>query len=181
LCKTFPFRPARKYSLRPVFLRRPGPEAQQPTSRPPFRPAIASHLGRFPACWRPAMESRPFPQIGIRWSTVSFVDTTPPVSGCSPGNPRPFHLSPPPRLTNTCLTGGGFGLARGRRWPVTVKGGGARHAAAACSSLPPFSLGPPFLPFPPQHARSRVRPPMAAVERCGRRPAGDGEDEPRRP
>jgi hypothetical protein len=110
-----------------------------------------------------------------------FCRYNPPVSGCSPGNPRPFHLSPPPRLTNTCLTGGGFGLARGRRWPATVKGGAARHAVATCSSLPPFSLGPPFLPYPPQHARSRVRPPMAAVERCGRRPAGDGEDEPRRP
>jgi hypothetical protein len=27
-------------------------------------------------------------------------------------------------------------LARGRRWPATVKGGAARHTAAACSSLP---------------------------------------------
>jgi hypothetical protein len=54
----------------------------------------------------------------------------------------------PPCLTNTSLTGGGgFGLARGRLWPATVRGGAARHTAATGSSLLPsfFSLAPPLL------------------------------------
>jgi hypothetical protein len=72
-------------------------------------------------------------------------------------NPSPILLSPPPRFTPTSLSGGGkFVLGRDRRWPATVKGGVARHTAAACSSLRPsfFScLSPSSLAL--AHVRSR--------------------------
>jgi hypothetical protein len=131
---------------KPVFPRQLGPEAQQPTSRPLFRPAFKPRLGRF----RPVRRRLPgavdrllsasdgHPRSSREQSHLRLV---PPVTLTrSPFSP---HLSRAQRRRRAVLPMVGD---RGRRWPATVEGGAARHMAAACSSLPPFFLTSPPLP-----------------------------------
>jgi hypothetical protein len=140
---------------KPVFPRQLGPEAQQPTSRPLFRPAFKPRLGRF----------RP-----VRRRLPGAVDR---LLSASDGHPRssreqshlrsvpPVTLDPfpflPASLARTKAAAGG--LAHGRRpWPAMAgDGGGRRRPAHGRSMLLPSTflsyLSPSSLA--PHHARSR--------------------------
>jgi hypothetical protein len=152
---------------KPVFPRQLGPEAQQPTSRPLFRPAFKPRLGRF----------RP-----VRRRLPGAVDR---LLSASDGHPRSSHeqshlrsvppvtLDPfpflPASLARTKVAAGG--LAHGRRpWPAMAGDGRRRWRAAPPGTwpqhAPPFHLF--FLPLPlfPSPAPWEIQrePAMAARE-----------------
>jgi hypothetical protein len=88
-------------------------------------------------------------------------EQNPPAPG-PPANPNLISLSPH-HLARTEAAAGG--LARGRRWPVTVKGGTARHTAAACSSLPSFLCSFLFFVFVPSSGSGGAVNPVAGRDR----------------
>jgi hypothetical protein len=116
---------------RPASTRTPGPAAQQPTARPPKRPAPAwAESGPRAAgcCWSSIALDRHLTAVRTH-RVIKNPQRQPPQTLAS------FLLSPPPRLMHAISERRRVRSCRARQWLATVRGGAARHAAAASSSL----------------------------------------------